>query len=188
MKNSKRVLSVSIKRMVDDSPDTSWLGEYSNHATSEFSIDRAHADNCASIIPVNPEGIRILISARAFVAETQSRLPDAESQDWQDLEEAYYLLDGLTETPKCDCDGRGDMERHECRYFNPGSVEKFNPDAEWFAKYPAEQRKAEWETAMRSNAHRDYKRMESLNNGDWCFIGIRAEAEIGIGGHVTHAD
>lgn len=29
-KRSKRILSVKIKRMIDDSPDTSWLGEYSD--------------------------------------------------------------------------------------------------------------------------------------------------------------
>ena len=48
MKNSKRILSVTVKRMVDDSPDTSWLGEYSDTRKSEFSIDRAHAEDCAS--------------------------------------------------------------------------------------------------------------------------------------------
>jgi hypothetical protein len=39
---SKRIHKVTIKRMVDDSPDTSWLGEYSDKATSEYSIDREH--------------------------------------------------------------------------------------------------------------------------------------------------
>lgn len=49
MKNTKRILSVTIKRMIDESPDTSYLGEYSNRSTSEFSIDRAHSEDCASV-------------------------------------------------------------------------------------------------------------------------------------------
>ena len=162
-RKANRILSVTVKRMCDESPDTSWLGEYSDHATSDFSIDRAHAEDCASIVPVNPEGIRILISARAFVAETQSRLPDAESQDWQDLEDAYYLLDSLTETPECDCGGHGDMERNQYRYFNPSDNYKGEP-AEDVRKY----------------TRQDYERMERLNAGNWCFIGIWAEAEIAI--------
>lgn len=32
---------------MDDSPDTSWLGEYSDRASSEFSIDRYHDFDCA---------------------------------------------------------------------------------------------------------------------------------------------
>ena len=44
---SKRILSITIKRMVDTDPDTSWMGEYSNKRTSEFSIDREHAVGCA---------------------------------------------------------------------------------------------------------------------------------------------
>lgn len=43
---SKRIHKVTILRMVDESPDTSWLGEYSNEATSEFAIDRKHAKSC----------------------------------------------------------------------------------------------------------------------------------------------
>ena len=31
-----RILSITIKHTLDDSPDTSWLGEYSNTAKSEF--------------------------------------------------------------------------------------------------------------------------------------------------------
>ena len=168
-RKANRILSVTVKRMCDESPDTSWLGEYSDHATSDFSIDRAHAEDCASIVPVNPEGIRILISARAFVAETQSRLPDAESQDWQDLEDAYYLLDSLTETPECDCGGHGDMECNQYRYFNPS----FN--------YVDKNGKAtDTPENVRKYTRQDYERMERLNAGDWCFIGIRAYATISL--------
>jgi hypothetical protein len=36
----KRILSVTIKHTIDADPDTSYLGEYSGRATSDFSIDR----------------------------------------------------------------------------------------------------------------------------------------------------
>lgn len=45
-KNSKRILSVTIKRMIDPDHDTSCLGEYSNNKSSEYSIDRKHSLDC----------------------------------------------------------------------------------------------------------------------------------------------
>lgn len=47
-KSMKRIHKVVIKRMVDESPDTSWLGEYSSDKTSEYSLDRAHDEDCPS--------------------------------------------------------------------------------------------------------------------------------------------
>ena len=47
--NSKRIDSVTIKRMLDTNPDTSWLGEYSDKPNSKYSLDRAHSEDC----PIN---------------------------------------------------------------------------------------------------------------------------------------
>lgn len=65
----------------------------------------------------------------------------------------------------------------EFRYFNPGSVETFRPDA---TKSAAENQAAreQHDQDMRQNAEADYKRMSALNRGDFCFVGIAAEAEI----------
>ena len=49
VKSMKRIHKVTIKRMIDESPDTSWLGEYGNSAESDYSIDRAHSRDCHSI-------------------------------------------------------------------------------------------------------------------------------------------
>ena len=76
-------------------------------------------------------------------------------------------------------DDSGDMRRGEYRYFNPGSVEPFNPDASWISRETRDKR-AFWEKTMCENARLDYERMESFTHGDWHFIGIRAEAEIVI--------
>ena len=37
--SSKRILNVDVKRMVDDQPDTSWLGQFSNRAESDYAIN-----------------------------------------------------------------------------------------------------------------------------------------------------
>lgn len=46
MKHTKRILSIEVKQDYDSDPDTSWLGEYSDRKTSEYSLDRAHDEDC----------------------------------------------------------------------------------------------------------------------------------------------
>ena len=88
------------------------------------------------------------------------------------LDEAYNLLGELSdEATECDCGERGDMGRHEYRYFNP-SFNYIGKDGQ-----PADGLTPE---EVRKYTRQDYERMESLNRGDWGFIGIRAEAEIAI--------
>lgn len=139
-KNSNRILSVTIRRMIDDSPDTSWLGTYSNRPETEFAIDRAHSLDCAS---------------QTFNAQSEC------------------------DCGECDCGEGGSMERNDYQFFNPATIEPFNPKAAWIPTNEHDKR-AYWRAAMRENARRDYKRMESLDAGNWGFIGIRADAEIGI--------
>jgi len=163
-----RILSVKIERMCDEDPDTSHMGEYSNSNTSEFSIDRAHSEDCASVVPVNQEGVQKLRNARGYVVDLQNAI-ECESQEWDDLEEAYNLLDSLADdTPECDCNG-GDMGRHEYQYFNPSFNYVDKQDKPRDGLTPDE---------VRKYVRQDYERMESLNAGHWGYIGIRAEAEI----------
>jgi hypothetical protein len=58
----------------------------------------------------------------------------------------------------------GDQGRGEFRYFN-GCVENYE---------------GETPENIRKYIQQDYDRAESLNRGDWCFLGIQAEAEITI--------
>ena len=91
---------VLLCREVDDSPDTSWIGEYSSEpGPDDRTIDREE---------------------------------------------------------------RGDAERNEYRYF--------------IAAMSGE------ETGNPKSVEEDYRRMEQLNRGDWCFFGISAEAEIVVNG------
>jgi hypothetical protein len=208
---SKRISKVTIKRLADESPDTSYLGEYSNTATSEFSIDREHSLDCSintGDTPIENKTRKVSDIAKSRCECSDSKCPtacDGKCQmaasylffrtDMEDLsgtmfcagcgDDAYesgnYVMaddDSLTE-PECNCSG-GDIERNEYQYFNPGTVEPFNKDAEWMRAIPEADKQEHWRAAMRENAVKDYERMESLNRGNWCYIGIRAEAEIAI--------
>src|SRR6266550_3975171 len=125
MNKGKRILKVTLKRMIDEDPDTSWLGKYSDTRTSELSIDRAHDLDC-------------------------------------------FANTGAEEQEDCPCIG-DEWNRREYRYFNPS----FN--------YVDKSGRALPENTpdeVRKYVRQDYERMESLNRGNWCFIGIRAEAEV----------
>lgn len=146
MKNGKRILSVKVIREVDTDPDTSYLGEYSNRATSPYSIDRAHSEDCAS---VTYDG-------------TRPDLPHAEDCTYRTGHAAPCDCDKDSEQPDCDCTQNGRWSSREYRYFN-GCVENY---------------KGESPEDIRKYVRQDYERMESLNSGQWCYIGIRAEAEV----------
>lgn len=93
----KQVDAIRIEWMQDESPDTSYLGKYSNNAGPN-AIDRK---------------------------------------------------------------ARGDMRRNEYQFFNPGQN---------YADCTPEDRASYFE--------QDYQRSERLNAGDWCYLGVRAVAEV----------
>ena len=47
MKQTKRILSIELKRIDDTDPDTSYLGEYTHNPVGEFYIDRTHEGDCS---------------------------------------------------------------------------------------------------------------------------------------------
>lgn len=108
VKPIRKIYSVKVRHIIDESPDTSWLGEYSDHKTSPYSIDRNES---------------------------------------------------------------GDMQRGQYRYFNPS----FN-----YVDKNGEALPGNTPDEVRKYVAQDYDRMESLNSGYWCFMGIRAEAEVGV--------
>ena len=194
---SKRILSVTIRRMIDEDLDTSWLGEYSNSAETEYAIDRKHSLDCPINTGVTPlsQKTRTAIDAQANTCEcadpqcpahkgTSKCANKANTVLYRvDMEDASGTLmcddcaDDATQSglftdcddselndPQCDCEERGDMSGREYRYFN-GPVENY---------------KGESPEDIRKYILRDYKRTESLNRGDWCFIGVRADAEVTV--------
>lgn len=113
-KSMKRILSITVKQMADYDADTSFIGEFSRDAETEFAIDHRE---------------------------------------------------------------RGGHGKDILQWFNPATVESFDPNASWI---PAgtKDKKAYWLKAMRHNAEQDYARMLQLEQGEFSFIGIRAEAKV----------
>jgi len=94
---------------------------------------------------------------------------DENTDEVDSLTEACEVLTGLQEDVQ-DCDCGGDYcPRGEYRYFNPSSN---------YVTPAGEPRPGESEANVVKYTLQDYERMESLNNGNWSYIGIRAEAEI----------
>lgn len=115
-----RIESIRIVAIVDDAPDTSYLGEYTDQQ-SNWAIDRQSGE---------------------FIA---------------DLPEDHELPE------------RG----RDYRYFAPYAGGEKPGSADY-----------------RSAGKADFDRMEALNSGDWCYLGIRAEARIvveGVSQQITSA-
>jgi len=158
IRNRKRILSVTIRRMVDTSPDTSYLGEYSNRPETDYAIDRAHSEDCASINPRNEDGKDWLKRIEEHFKTNFVEQTDEEKACLEILFACYDSMD-------CDCNFSGHWDAREYRYFY-GPVENY---------------KGETRVDIRKYIRHDYDRMESLNAGRWCYLGIRAEAEIQTG-------
>lgn len=174
----KRIHKVVIKRMIDSDPDTSWLGEYSNTKTSEFSIDRKHSFDCRS---VNSQSAldqleRVL---NYIFAERQkfSSNRDSDAPLYDAFDEAADLIgEKQDELQECDCNESGDMNRNEYRYFNP-SFNYVSSDGKIQDGLTPED--------VRKYTRSDYERMEALNNQQWGFIGIKAEAQVQLSSDVV---
>ena len=109
------VESVKVKRILDESPDTSFIGEYTNK-WNKWAICR----HCGQYI-------------------------------------ADYIPTDDNDYPVHNCP----TSNREYNYFMPyAGGEK--PGTDEYRKYGLQ----------------DFKRMERLNNGDWCFIGIVAECVV----------
>lgn len=154
--------------MPDDDPNTSYLGGYSDKRTSEFSIDRAHSEDCASVNPVAKQAKEKLESIQN---QLQAQINSTEADFYGVGEEESLDCLGrlIEEVTECDCDGCGDMGRDDCQFFNPS-----------FNYVDKQGRPTNGLTAeeVRTYVRRDYDRMESLNNQQWCYLGIRADAEV----------
>jgi len=121
-KTAKRILSVKIIRQVDECPDTSYLGEYSNRATSDYSIDRRHSEDCASVKQETKDAKAKLERIGAYLDKLriEAGQPGTEqSSEWEHLDEATDIVDALAEDmTECDCGGHRVSSR-ELPYFNP---------------------------------------------------------------------
>lgn len=174
IRNNKRILSVTIKRIIDDSPDTSWLGEYSSKCESQFTIDRKHSEDCIENDAPQKEKLERIADAIENdrpVCEDHTQFVEETCAVCQEEREYTNAMDTIRELAECDCDERGDMGRNEFRYFNPSFNYVTKTDDPSDGLTVAE---------VRKYVRQDYDRMESANRGNWCMIGIRAYAEVSI--------
>lgn len=155
-KSMKRIHKVVIKRMYDESPDTSWLGEYGQRAESDYAIDREHATDCPQQTYNKPTAI--INKLERAIDYLQHSEPESDFYDGDACDLIIQAQDSLAE---CTCGGQ---------HLDRNSYQFFNPNHDNYAGCTPEE--------IRECCLQDYARMESLNNGDFCFIGIRAEAEI----------
>jgi hypothetical protein len=81
MKNMKRISQVTIKRMSDADPDTSYLGEYSDRAKTDYAIDRRHSIDC----PLNSstDGKLLWFASSSGRIELQMTMEQAQSASHQ---------------------------------------------------------------------------------------------------------
>lgn len=187
----KRILSVTVKRIADyDSPDTSDLGEYSDTKTSEFSIDRAHDEDCAINTgkPVEQPPHTLYEcgccdSLHPWTFNGDSREDSNRYANVSDYAERNKIeeskINVLSADDRasadsgelCDCCGEN-LPNRGYHYFNPS----FNYVDKHGHALPGNTPEE-----VRKYVRQDFDRMERLAAGDWCYIGIQAEAEIGIG-------
>ena len=158
--------------MVDESPDTSYLGEYGNSPKTEYAIDRAHSADCIENDSIQKDKLERIADAiendRPFCND-HSEQYDCDCNDCQEEKAYTEALEQIRELAECHCSFSGHWSAREYRYFNPNH----------------ENYKGLPEDEIRKYCRQDFDRMESLNAGDWCFIGIRAEAQIQTGSDVV---
>jgi hypothetical protein len=182
MKNMKRIHKVVIKRMYDESPDTSWLGEYGQRAESDYAIDREHATDCPQQTYNSKSSDRCMLviayvdkleRAIAYLNTVLDTIPDfSDTPRNEAISEAQDLLisaqDKIQEEANaCTCGGQH-LDRNSYQFFNPNHENYEGIGHDETVKYCLQ----------------DYARMEALNNQEFCFIGIRAEADYTLTGSV----
>lgn len=165
--NTKRILNITIKRIDDTDPDTSYLGSYSNSPESEFSIDRRHTLDCASVSLDNKRKVDELeLQFAALDIQRIAAITDEEAAAIVWKQDA--IVEQQEALQECDCDESGDARRGEYQYFNPATTDPHNANE-----------------VNRRDALFAYRRMERLHSGDWGYISISAEAEIQLNTHST---
>lgn len=153
-----KLLEVKIKALIDESPDTSWLGEYTDKA-EPWNICR----HCGEYLHDAEKGSE---RKAAIEADLGDMLDDTnclqyEPDFWANVGRLRHELTTLTE--------------HDCPHFN----------REYNCFKPYAGGEEEGTEDYRKNGLQDFKRMEELNRGDWNFIGIVAKAIIQMSnGHV----
>ena len=175
MKN--KILSITVEQRIDESPDTSFLGEYTNKP-SFWAIDRKYNTFVCKIE-----------QRERIIEQLEDRIYDLEDLDNKKMARIDKRKVKIEQSFPSDCF----LDRNQYRYFIPCNHLPHNPK-NWIHVQGKELEKVIKEhgsikSADMHYAIEDYKRMESLNRGNWCFIGIMAKATVqtenGVTQHIT---
>ena len=166
MKAEKRILSIEVKHIDDTDPDTSYLGTYARNPGGDYSIDRKHTADCILNNPHITETSDKLDRILSYLwARGREIGNNSEDPCYWGISEAQDLIGEAKDlVNECNCGESGNWSHGELQFFNTSGYYK-GESRENIVQYTKQ----------------DYAHMESYNNGDWGFIGIRAEAEIVIG-------
>jgi len=162
MQNGKRILSVTITREIDSGADIDYLGQYSAQPEYPYAIDRHHTPQCASqaysaahAAVDQLERILGYLNRQRLAASPEQNVAFSAAQD--------VLLTAQDDCLACDCPGG---------YYTRNQYPYFNPNAQNYTDLPHEE--------IIRCCSANYERAEALDREAWCFIGIRAQAEITI--------
>jgi hypothetical protein len=155
MKN--KIISIVIEHAFDESPDTSFLGEYTSKR-DEWNINRRTGTF------VHAEIVR-----ERIIAALEEKLEDiSPANSGNDALHAIYRVshyEKRLEKIKAIDLNQYTIGRHSFEYFKPYAVGE-KPGSPEYKKY----------------AMQDFERLEGLSRGSWCFIGIIAKAQISVNG------
>lgn len=159
------IKSIRILAITDDTPDTSTIGEYTDTAEDHY-IDRHSGQFCADV-------------RKAAIADALEEWKRSQTADGHYV--TFNTIDGVWDSLEDDSE---DAEWIDT--FDPDSVPWEQPegrDNRYFIAYAGgESPDLSADSDYRKYALQDFARMESMNGGDWCYLGIRAGAEIVVNG------
>lgn len=169
------IVSVRAIAIVDDNPDTSYLGEYTNRA-DDWNIHRPSGE---FVIDHKQDQMREQLDGakRAILDRWKDEIADGATVEFCADDEAIDNQQ-LVATIEYDDDGtaQADEDWENLDY----SLEENLREYTYFAPYAGGEPAGTDE--YRKYAMQDYKRMEGLNSGDWNYVGIRCVATIDVNG------
>ena len=177
-KSTKRILSVAVHKIFDDSPDTSRMGEYSAKPTSPYTIDRATGELCGD----TDAGIDWLDRIETRLQEECDDLNELPEGDIPATHRLIQLNAAAQATVR-------ELRREiEDVYWNyPKYRRYFNPSSNYVdtdGTILCDENSEDMDTAenVRKYVREDYARMEGLEVGNWYYLGVRADATVYITG------
>jgi hypothetical protein len=152
-----KIFNVKVYVETDTSPDTSCIGEYTDHF-SEWCIVR-NTGEYGAIILKRQSLIEKINDRISELEETESDTVPILPENCRKIERMLARRQKVESSGEMELPSRG----REYRYFKPyaGGHNEGTPE---YKKY----------------GRQDYEHMEGLARGDWSFVGVYAVAEIGI--------